>query len=144
MSLTTTYLVNENDELTSHAYCRSAGDQFRGDYHYNEVSDMITGNPARAANVQDMLDSIQKKDKASGDARNHAQAITIDGMKTFMEWSLKEVPMSAIDQSFDNDITSLVRCAWHFMIRAVATTGFVIWARYYQSHAAIMRQHDLS
>jgi hypothetical protein len=93
-----------------------AGDKFRGEYHHDEVRDMITGNPARAANIQDMLDSIQKREKAGGAARNHAQAITIEDMKKLMEWSLQEVPMSAINRSFDDDTKSLAHCAWHFLI----------------------------
>ncbi|KAF8833962.1 hypothetical protein BDN67DRAFT_1072801 [Paxillus ammoniavirescens] len=118
------------------AFCEywdhASGDKYRGEYHHDEASDTVRGNPARAAVVQDMLDSIKKKDKSEGDPRNHAQAMTIEYMKKFMDWSLEQASVDALDRSFE-DPASLVMCAWHFMLRAVAATGFTIWCRIFEA-----------
>ncbi|KAG1727584.1 uncharacterized protein EDB91DRAFT_1253846 [Suillus paluster] len=73
---------------------------------------VVTGNPAQSAAMQDMMEVLKNNEGAEGGSRNHASAMTIEDM-----WK------SALDM--DN----VILAQKHLVIRAFATTGFMIWTR---------------
>ncbi|KAG1905703.1 uncharacterized protein F5891DRAFT_975873 [Suillus fuscotomentosus] len=87
------------------------GEIFCGPYHCNEVTGVVTGNPALSAAVQDMMEILKNNEGAEGSTRNHASAMTIEDMQKLMSLSY--------DQCTDK--------LRHLMVQAFSMTGFTIW-----------------
>ena len=89
----------------------------------------VSGNPAMAPDVQDILHAIQNKGRAGG-GRDHAEAITIEDMRSMMQWSERcvspEVDWAAADIT---DISTLLEVAKHLSHRAFMATAFTLWTR---------------
>ncbi|KAG2037162.1 hypothetical protein BDR03DRAFT_982517 [Suillus americanus] len=68
------------------------GETFRGPYHCNEATGVVTGNPALSAAMQDMMEILKNNEGAEGGTRNHASAMTIEDMRKLMSWSYDQCP----------------------------------------------------
>lgn len=79
--------------------------------------------------MQDLLKAIKNRDKASGDTRNHAEAMSAEEMKKMMQWSEGHVSGDPAELKFDNT-EDLVAAGKHYLMRAFATSGFTLWTRY--------------
>ncbi|OAX35046.1 hypothetical protein K503DRAFT_803109 [Rhizopogon vinicolor AM-OR11-026] len=118
---------------------RIKGETYRGLYHYEEATGVVTGNPALSATVQDMMEVLKNNEGAEGGSRNHASAMTIDDMRKLMTWSYRECPDEAVGRIFQGvrtgsmlDVAELVLAQRHLMLRAFSTTGFTIWTRNFE------------
>jgi hypothetical protein len=101
---------------------------YKGPYICNKTTGVVTGNPANASIIQDLKKTIHNKKSVEGVARNHADAMTADDMKKIIERSEESCPFIE-GQAFPEDIESLLKCASHFELRALMTTGFTLWTR---------------
>ncbi|KAG1779265.1 hypothetical protein EV702DRAFT_966351 [Suillus placidus] len=115
------------------------GETFRGPYHCNEATGVVTGNPALSAAVQDMMEILKNNEGAEGGMRNHASAMTIEDMRKLMSWSYDQCSdelVSRIYQCLQTggvlDIADMVLAQRHLMVRAFSTTGFTIWTRNFE------------
>jgi len=97
-------------------------------YNLDEVTGVVTGNPARSATVQDLLKAVKNRDKANGGTRNHAEAMSIGEMKKLMVWSESYITGDPNQFRFDN-ANDLVSAAKHYLMRAFASSGFTLWTR---------------
>jgi hypothetical protein len=104
-------------------------ERYRGAYEYNEETGRLSGNPARAASVEDIMTTIKNKCGAKGGQRNHAEAIRIEEMKQVMDWSEAQCPEVTVGSEM-RDVARLLHTAKHVMMRAFMSTGFTIWTRY--------------
>ncbi|KAG1794833.1 uncharacterized protein HD556DRAFT_1442618 [Suillus plorans] len=68
------------------------GETYRGPYHCNEGTGVVTGNPALSAAAQDMMEVLKNNEGAEGGSRNHASAMTIEDMQKLMAWSYSQCP----------------------------------------------------
>ncbi|KAG1895005.1 uncharacterized protein F5891DRAFT_984589 [Suillus fuscotomentosus] len=116
------------------------GETFRRPYHCNEVTGVVTGNPALSAAVQDMMEILKNNEGAEGGTRNHASAMTIEDMQKLMSWSYDQCPDKLVSQIYQClrtgevlDIADVVLAQHHLMVRAFSTTGFTtIWTRNFE------------
>jgi hypothetical protein len=51
----------------------------------DDTTGVVSGSPARSAEVKDILKTVAKKCRSDGSTRNHAEAITIEDMEKLME-----------------------------------------------------------
>ncbi|KAF9524111.1 hypothetical protein CPB83DRAFT_774378 [Crepidotus variabilis] len=106
-------------------YDSMEGDKYRGSWHYDDYKKEWVGNPARSAEVTDMLSACKNKD---GEAeRTHSRAMTFDDMrklylnsKELREEGKKGGPLS---------LKKIAAIGEAMMFGAFATTGFTIWTR---------------
>ncbi|KAG1838125.1 hypothetical protein F4604DRAFT_1962174 [Suillus subluteus] len=110
------------------------GETYRGPYHFNPATGIVSGNPAQSAAVQDMMEVLKNNEGAEGGCRNHASAMTIEDMRKIMAWSYKQCPdelisliYSQVQSGLPLDMDEVISAQKHLVIRAFATTGFTIW-----------------
>ncbi|KZP32823.1 hypothetical protein FIBSPDRAFT_1012805 [Athelia psychrophila] len=108
------------------------GDQYRGSYKYNQETDTVTGNPARSGVVQDLLKTVKNRDKAAGNVRNHAEAMSAEEMKKLMDWSESNSVTGEPANLAFRDAQDLVETSKHYLMRAFATSGFTLWTRNFE------------
>ncbi|KAG1733068.1 uncharacterized protein EDB91DRAFT_1084578 [Suillus paluster] len=113
--------------LVQKGLMEAQGETYQGPYHFNSATRVVTGNPAQSMAVQDMMEVLKNNEGAEGGSRNHASAMTIEDMQKVMAWSYKQCPDKLISL-----IYSRVRTQKHLVIRAFATTGFMIWTRNFE------------
>lgn len=105
------------------------GEEYSGDYHgYSSVTGRVSGNPARAKNVKEILKTIKNKDHTNGDQRNHAEAISIEDMGRIMRWSEQICPNELLERTWGN-ADQFIFVATHGMLRAFCSSAFTLWAR---------------
>lgn len=114
----------------------SKGETYRGLYHCEEATGIVTGNPALSAAVQDMMEVLKNNEGAEGGSRNHASAMTIEDMRKLMAWSYRQCPDEAVHLVCQRvragstlDVAEVILAQRHLMLRAFSTTGFTIWTR---------------
>ncbi|KAG0700237.1 hypothetical protein DFH29DRAFT_876759 [Suillus ampliporus] len=97
---------------------------------------VVTGNPAQSAAVQDMMEVLKNNEGAEGGSRNHASAMTIEDMRKVMAWSYKQCPDELISLIYSQvrselalDMDDVILAQKHLVIRMFATTGFTIWTQ---------------
>lgn len=63
--------------------------KYAGEYRYDEATGIISGCPARAQSIRDLVKAVRARDKKKGAAasRNHAEALSIEDLQRFMNWS---------------------------------------------------------
>jgi hypothetical protein len=96
------------------------------------VTELVTGNPARAPCVKSIIDAIKKKAGVKGAAatRHHAEAMTIEELGKMMRWSEKECPNEMLDPTWvPKDQNELRKILIHAMMRAFSASGFTLWTR---------------
>ena len=101
---------------------------YQGSYSCNKTTGIVLGNPANASIIQDLKKTIQNKKSVEGAPRNHADAMTADDLKKIIKNSEEMCPFVE-DQEVPADVESLLKCASHFEMRALITTGFTLWTR---------------
>ncbi|KAG0692192.1 hypothetical protein DFH29DRAFT_818041 [Suillus ampliporus] len=117
----------------------ACGETYRGPYHCDEGTGVVTGNPALSAAAQDMMEVLKNNEGAEGGSRNHASAMTIKDMRKLMSWSYSECldsVVSHIHQGVEGTSTlngaDVILAQRHLMVRAFATTGITIWTRNFE------------
>ncbi|KAG1733448.1 hypothetical protein EDB19DRAFT_1639699 [Suillus lakei] len=112
------------------------GETYRGPYHCDEGTGVVTGNPALSAAAQDMMEVLKNNEGAEGGSRNHASAMTIEDMQKLMAWSYSQCPdgiVSHVWQSIEGrstlDVADVILAQQHLMVRTFSTTGIMIWTR---------------
>ena len=112
-----------------YAILTSAGDKYRGEYKLDESTGVVSGNPARSADVKDILKTVANKCGSDGGTRNHTEAITIEDMEKLMDWSRKQFSGDPQTVKF-KDAVELADAARHYLMRAFMSSGFTLWTRY--------------
>lgn len=110
-------------------------DKYRGPWVIDDATGHCKGNPALAANVQDLIRSLHKSKDISN--RKHAKAISIEDMRKSYEKAI-----SILGPNFDNhriyrkhiDTDPEARKAWLECIKALfmlvfSVTAFTVWSR---------------
>ena len=101
---------------------------YRGSYQINRETGKITGNPAKAATVSDLLHDVKNKGKSTGGLRNHAEAMSIHDIQTILSYSERQC--SSQWTSYDMQVLETRRhVAEHLMMRAFLSIGFTAWTR---------------
>ncbi|KAF7793056.1 hypothetical protein EIP86_004161 [Pleurotus ostreatoroseus] len=123
------------------AYWSSMGDsgQYRGRWSYNHETGKATGNPADSPEVEDMMQTIKNRSAAADDARDHAEAMTLDDLRKMMNWSLVQCPQELVDsvlaqavdpdRSSQLDVAQILFVSKHLQIRGFFSSAFVLWTR---------------
>jgi hypothetical protein len=80
------------------------------------------------------MDAIKTRSRAKGAAatRQHADAMTIEDLRTMMQWSENECPSSKIEPengSLVKDVEQLQILTKHAMMRAFSSSAFTLWTR---------------
>lgn len=73
------------------------------------------------------MKTIKNKCGADGGTRNHAEAITIEDMRTLMDWSQSKYPSETLDSLMDTE--ELKSGKMHALMRAFMASGFTLWTR---------------
>ena len=66
---------------------------------------------------------------SSGDTRTHATAISIQDMKSMMDWSYSQLGEEASGKMF-TDVGELMEATKHILMRAFMSSGFTLWTRH--------------
>jgi hypothetical protein len=109
-----------------HGSCRDGQGRYRGDWRVDVASHSISGNPANAPVVLDLMKSLKHKNGANGGLRTHSVAMSFDHMKaihTYLEENdLKDPLPDTVDtlHSKDKRIRALL-----FM--AFSTLSWTLW-----------------
>ncbi|KAJ7097829.1 hypothetical protein B0H15DRAFT_773173 [Mycena belliarum] len=106
------------------------GGKYTGAYSYDEDTGRVSGNPARAPEIQSFVKCIKNKARVKGAAatRHHAEATTIEDMQKLMQWSALECPPNKLEAKPEN-VKDLLKIIKHGMMRAFLTSGYVLWTR---------------
>lgn len=116
--------------LIENTFPRDA-ERYRGAYSYDEETQKVSGNPARAAIVQDLLKAIRNSAGGDNTTRNHAEAMSIEDMRRWMNYSEAEVPRElASHPELIQTTAQMGAVAKHLMMRAFAASAFTLWTRY--------------
>jgi hypothetical protein len=77
------------------------------------------------------MDAIKTRSRAKGAAatRQHADAMTIEDLRTMMQWSENECPSSKIEPENVKDVEQLQILTKHAMMRAFSSSAFTLWTR---------------
>ncbi|KAG0702302.1 hypothetical protein DFH29DRAFT_805105 [Suillus ampliporus] len=65
----------------------SAGDTYRGKWHYSDPRQRWEGNPVCSAEVQDIIKSVRHKANSDGNERTHSIAMTKGHMDRILAWT---------------------------------------------------------
>jgi hypothetical protein len=107
-------------------------DRYRGlQYNFDDKTGLVTGNPARAACVLDMMKTVKNKCGAEGGTRNHAQALTIEDMTKIINTSEKHCPLWCPGGSpaYETDASFKASVMDHVLVRGFLTSAFTLWTR---------------
>ncbi|KAJ7500182.1 hypothetical protein B0H11DRAFT_2155556 [Mycena galericulata] len=120
------------------------GDKYSGLYSFDEATGVVTGCPARAQAILSFIKVIKTKSNVKGAAatRHHAEAMTIQDMQKWMNWSESECPVSKSDKVSTDGSERLVVIK-HTMMRAFGSSGFILWTRNFELCALQMRDLTL-
>ncbi|KAJ7027994.1 hypothetical protein C8F04DRAFT_1212262 [Mycena alexandri] len=119
------------------------GGKYAGPYSFDEETEKVRGNPARAAEIQSFLKCIKTKARVKGSAatRRHAEATTIEDMRQMMQHSESVYPHEKLLRKAENNADLLAKIK-HGMTRAFLPTGHTLWTRNFETCQIQMR--DLS
>lgn len=111
------------------------GTMYSGPYHIDGTTDKISGCPARAPCVTDLVKAAKTKAKKKGaDAtRHHAEAMTIEELQKLMTWSEETCPhdhLEVSDSGCGGKAGVLKDTLEHGFVRGFASTAFTLWTRY--------------
>ncbi|KAJ6499742.1 hypothetical protein C8R47DRAFT_971639 [Mycena vitilis] len=107
------------------------GGHYTGAYMYDQETEKVRGNPARAPEVLGFVKCIKNKARVKGAAatRHHAEATTtIEDMQGMMQWSESQCPAQKLQQKPVN-VKDLLTMIKHGMTRAFLSSGHVLWTR---------------
>jgi hypothetical protein len=113
--------------LTVAHECR-AQEKYRGPYKLEEKTGYVTGNPARAACIEDIMKTIKHKCGADGAHRNHAEAMKIEDMRRIIKTSEERCSPGLRYEDLE-DGSRLKVVTEHMLMRAFLTSGFTLWTR---------------
>ncbi|KAG2041224.1 hypothetical protein BDR03DRAFT_979653 [Suillus americanus] len=115
------------------------GETYRGPYHFNPATGIVSRNPAQSVVVQDMMEVLKNNEGAEDGCRNHASAMTIEDMWKIMAWSYKQCPdelisliYSQVQSRLPLDMDEVISAQKYLVIHAFTTTGFMIWTRNFE------------
>jgi hypothetical protein len=110
--------------------CRSQ-EKFRGPYKLDELTGNVTGNPARAACIEDIMKTIKNKCGADGGHRNHAEAMKIDDMRRVIKMLEEKCDpgLSYEYSDFKDSSGKWKELTEHLLMQAFLTSGFTLWTR---------------
>ncbi|KAJ6579194.1 hypothetical protein DFH09DRAFT_913466 [Mycena vulgaris] len=111
------------------------GEKYAGAYRFDEETERVTGCPARAQVIQSFVKVVKNKTGIKGAAatRDHAEAMSIEDMKTLVEWSESIWPRAKVDETPPNS-SQLQDKMKHYLMRAFGSSGFILWTRYVVLH----------
>ncbi|KAJ7827711.1 hypothetical protein B0H13DRAFT_2373687 [Mycena leptocephala] len=109
------------------------GDRYAGAYRFDEATEKVAGCPARAQVIQTFVKVIKNKSGVKGAAatRNHAEAMSIEDMGKWGEWSESKWPRAKVDEK-PGIVSELQDKMKHFMMRAFGSSGFTLWTRNFE------------
>ena len=105
------------------------GDQYAGEYKYDEEKDKVSGCPARASDVQSLVKTIRAKAAAEGKGRKQAQPMSIEDLVHIVQWSEAQCPPESLNCPAA-DSRAQAHVTRHAFMRAFMTTAFTLWTRY--------------
>ncbi|KAF5331270.1 hypothetical protein D9611_013091 [Ephemerocybe angulata] len=116
---------------------------YGGDYHCDPETGKVTGCPAKAYEVKQLIKSIKARAAKRGEAteRHHAEAITVEDMQKTMRWSESTCPDSMLENPPLASHEALAVLDKHGLYRAFATTAFTMFTRNFET--CNMRYGDL-
>ncbi|KAF8207109.1 hypothetical protein K438DRAFT_1917558 [Mycena galopus ATCC 62051] len=117
-----------------------SGGKYAGQYLFDEETGKVSGNPARAVEIQSFMKCIKNKARVKGAAatRQHAEATTVEDMRAMMQFSLSKCPNKKVEdvpQTAD-DLLLVIR---HGQTRAFLSTGYTLWTRNFETCQIQMR-----
>ncbi|KAJ7873996.1 hypothetical protein B0H14DRAFT_3556286 [Mycena olivaceomarginata] len=82
------------------------GDEYAGEYNYDDETDKLTGCPARVGIVASLVKIVKVRsvEKGAAATRNHAEAISVEDMKIMMDWSESICPSSRLADAVKSGI----------------------------------------
>ncbi|KAF5386085.1 hypothetical protein D9615_002449 [Tricholomella constricta] len=121
------------------AFCRywdtMSGTTYAGPYRIDKTTGKITGCPARAPLVTDLVKAVKTKGKKKGaDAtRHHAEAMPIEDLQKLMRFSEDACPHDQLEATANNDILGCSKeIVEHGFLRGFASTAFTLWTRCFE------------
>ena len=99
----------------------------------DKVTGRVSGNPADAPQVQDLLYTIKNVANAGGNFRDHAEALTIADVRKLIQWSFEQCPKEYVDEAVANplstNLTSVQLLSKHLQMRAYISSAYTLWTR---------------
>ncbi|PBK81550.1 hypothetical protein ARMGADRAFT_1048794 [Armillaria gallica] len=110
------------------------GQKYAGDnYHFDESTGIVIGNPAHAPSVKEYVKCINTKSSTKGAAAvcHHADAMRIEDLVKIIDYSKHECSSEELEKS---TITAqeLMQMIKHGLARAFFTLGFTLWMRNFE------------
>ncbi|KAF5314787.1 hypothetical protein D9611_007134 [Ephemerocybe angulata] len=108
---------------------------YGGDYHCDPKTGKVTGCPAKAYDVKQLVRSVKARAAQKGEAteRHHAEAITIEDMRLVTSWSESICPNSALENPSLGSPEAVKVMDAHGLYRAFSTTGFTMFTRNFET-----------
>ncbi|EDR05077.1 uncharacterized protein LACBIDRAFT_303868 [Laccaria bicolor S238N-H82] len=104
------------------------GQTYAGAYSLDETTGKVSGCPARAPAIHDLMKAVKTRAATKGAAatRKHAEAMSLEDLQKIMDWSEGRCP----NELFDNVPSNPESVALHGLMRALYPTLFVLMLRY--------------
>lgn len=103
------------------------GDLYRGPFRFCDKTKQWVGNPADAAEVQDLIKSLNNKSAAEGGERTHSVAITYKMLEKMISWSNETCPHSTTFERMS--AKDRIQQTEHICFRAFMSSAWTLWTR---------------
>lgn len=99
---------------------------YRGDWKLNKSTGTVSGNPANAAVVMDLMKTLKNKFGAGGGSRSHTAAMTEPHMKAIHSHLMSICPGEAVPCKTLHDKDLRMRCLFFL---AFSSLSWTLWTR---------------
>ncbi|KAF6755019.1 hypothetical protein DFP72DRAFT_812044 [Ephemerocybe angulata] len=116
-------------------WTKSSSRGYGGDYHCDSKTGKVTGCPAKAYEVKQLVKSVKARaaKRGEGTERHHAEAITIEDMQSTMRWSQTVCLDSLLENPPLGNPDILAVLDKHGLFRAFSTTAFTMFTRNFET-----------
>lgn len=110
--------------------CRE-GQTYAGAYALDETTGNVSGCPARAPAIHDLMKAVKTRAATKGAAatRKHTEAMALEDLQKIMDWSEGRCPNELFDNAPSNP-ESVTLMNLHGLMRALYPSLFVLMLRY--------------
>lgn len=111
--------------------CRD-GQTYAGAYSLDKATGIVTGCPARAPAIHDLMKAVKTRAGTKGAAatRKHAEAMSVEDLQKIMKWSEEKCPNELFDNAPSSPQPNVALMNMHGLMRALCPTLFVLMLRY--------------
>ena len=99
---------------------------YRGEWRWNDTTRTVSGNPANAPLVVDLVKSLKHMSSSNGGTRNHSTAMSESHMKAIHKYIMSICPGEQTPVTTLHEKDQRMRCLFFL---AFSTLSWTLWTR---------------